>query len=125
MLTGGEVKSVKAGQAQLKGSFVDVRHGAAWLNNTYIARYKYDANSPSDPLRKRKLLLHKKQILSLDAALNTKGSTIIPLEFYEKNGFVKLLIGVCRGKKKYDRREELKKKAHDLEVDRALKKFSR
>lgn len=125
VLTGGEVKSVKTGQAQLKGSFVDVRHNTAWLNNTHIARYKYDANSVSNPLRKRKLLLHKKQVLELDAALHTKGSTIIPLEFYEKNGLVKLMIGVCRGKKKYDRREELKKKANDLEVAKAMKRFSK
>lgn len=125
VLTGSEVKSVKTGHAQLKGGFIDIKNNAAWLRNIHIARYKYDANSLFNPLRKRKLLLHKKQILTLDAALNTKGSTIIPLEFYEKNGLVKLSIGVCRGKKKYDRREELKKRAQDLEVAKAMKKFSR
>lgn len=124
-LKGGEVKSIRDGHAQLKGSFIEVKNGNALANNIHISKYKYDSNEKFNPTRKRRLLLHKKEIAMIASKLDTKGLTVIPLELYEKHGLIKLLIGVCRGKKKYDRREELKKRARDIEVAQAMKKFSR
>lgn len=122
-LTGGEVKSVKATQANLKGSYVDISANAAWLRNVYVTNYKYDHN-PQEPARVRKLLLHKEELLKLEQLQMQKGITIIPLEIYGVKNLVKVLIGVCRGKKTHDRREDLKKKAQDLDIKRALKKFA-
>jgi len=125
MLNGGEVKSVKNGSAQLKGSFIEIKHGNAFANNIHISKYKYDSSNALNPTRRRKLLLHKKEIAEITSKLDMKGLTVIPLELYEKHGLIKLLIGICRGKKKYDRREELKKRAHDIDVAQAMKRFSR
>ena len=121
-LTGGEVKAVRNGSVNLKGGFVDVHNGVPWMNNTHISRYKYD-NTGENPLRKRRLLLHKEQILKLENELKKKGITATPLELYDKNGLIKVLIGLCRGKKMHDRREDLKKRAQDLDIKRALKRF--
>lgn len=121
-LTGGEVKSVKGGHVQLKGSYVDVGSKAAWLKNVNISKYPYD-NNPLEPTRLRKLLLHKVQLLKLEQDQEQKGITLIPLEIYGKKNLIKVLIGVCRGKKMHDRRDDLKKKAQDLDVKRALKKY--
>lgn len=121
-LTGGEVKSVKAGQVNLKGSYVDIGNKAAWLRNVYVTNYKYDHN-PVEPTRVRKLLLHEHELLKLEQLQQQKGITIIPLEIYGKKNLVKVIIGVCRGKKTHDRREDLKKKAQNLDIKRALKKY--
>lgn len=124
-LNGSEVKSCKGGKANLKGAFVDVWSGEAFVNEMHISRYKHSSQKDLSPTRKRKLLLHKKEIEKLAIQLNEKGTAVIPLEIYLKGGIIKLLIGVCRGKKKFDKRETLKKKAQELEIKRALKKFSR
>lgn len=121
-LAGGEVKSVKAGQLNLKGSYVDIAENAAWLRNVHVTNYKYD-HSPQDPARVRKLLLHKEQLLKLEQLQKQKGITIIPLEVYGIKNLVKVLIGVCRGKKTHDRREDLKKKAQNIDIKRALKQY--
>ena len=122
-LTGGEVKSVKAGQVNLKGSYVDIGNKAAWLRNVYVTNYKYDHN-PVEPTRVRKLLLHTEQLLKLEQLQSQKGITLIPLEIYGVKNLVKVLIGVCRGKKMHDRRDDLKKKAENLDIKRALKKYA-
>lgn len=120
-LTGGEVKSVKGGHVNLTGSFVDVRSEKPWLKNVHISKYKYD-NAIIDPLRARLLLLKKDEIRRLEEKLSTKGITAIPLELYDKNRLVKVLIGVCRGKKLHDRREDLKKKSQIRDIERELKR---
>ena len=125
VLVGSEVKSVKDGHAQLRGSFIEVHHGNAYVKNVHISKYKFDAKADYDPLRRRKLLLHAEQINKIGMQLDTKGVAVIPLELHEKHGLVKLIIGVCRGKKKYDKREDLKKKAQNLDAAQALKRFNR
>ncbi|MFA6550296.1 MAG: SsrA-binding protein SmpB [Candidatus Gracilibacteria bacterium] len=124
VLSGGEVKSVREGHAQLKGSFVEIRHGNAFANNIHISKYRYDPIAKLEPARGRKLLLHAKEIEKIGSILDTKGMAAIPLELYGKHGLIKIQIGICRGKKKYDRRNDLKKRALDLEAAQTLKRFS-
>jgi len=140
VLNGAEVKSVRASQVNLKGSFVEVNytqsatskkgkqsraHPEAFVRNIHISPYKQAPNPSYNPTAKRKLLLHQKEILKIASELETKGVTAIPLDFHLSHNRIKLTIGICRGKKKYDRREELKKKSQNLEIKRALKNFSR
>ncbi len=121
VLNGDEVKSIKAGQANLKGSFVDVENEEAFANGIHVSRYKYSSSKTSDPTRKRKLILHKKEIITIEAEIKQKGITAIPIELYLKKGLIKLKIGICRGKKLHDKREDLKKKAQNMEIKRQLK----
>lgn len=122
-LSGPEVKSVRAGQTNLKGSYVEVKNGQAYTKNIHISPYKQASKQQTDydPTRPRKLLLHKNEIYKLETQLSEKGVSLIPLDFHLSHNRIKLTIGVCRGKKKYDRRSELKKKAQDLEIRRTLK----
>lgn len=123
ILTGAEVKSVKAGQVNLKGSFVVLTEEQPFLINCHIAPYKQAKGTQKDylPTRTRKLLLNKKEIKSLIGKAAQKGLTLLPLSVYTKKGFVKVEIGLGRGKKKKDKRELLKKKAADREIRRALR----
>lgn len=123
VLNGDEVKSIKASQVNLKGSFVDVANGEAFLNETHVSRYKQSSRPNFDPTRKRKLILHKKEIDQIAAAISQKGITAISLELYSKQGLIKLKIGLCRGKKLYDKRETLRRKDQELEIKRQLKRF--
>lgn len=125
VLNGPEVKSIKAGHVQLKGSFVSVTNGRALASNMHVSPYKYAAHTSQDPLRHRELLLRKKEIEHLSGIAGQKGHTIIPLEIFLKNNLIKVVIGVCRGKKAHDKRETLKKRAISREIDQGLKKFSR
>lgn len=111
VLFGHEVKSVKTGKASIKGSYVKILDGEPFLIGAILAPYQ-PANTPADydPQRTRKILLSKKQIAVLTGTAQTHGLTLIPLKLYDKNGKIKLLIGIARGKKKYDKRETLKKK---------------
>jgi len=129
-LDGFEVKSVKAGQIDLKGSYISLKPGKinsspeAWLISAHIAKYKkagYGAKD-YDPLRPRKLLLNKRELNSLAGKIKQKGLTILPLNVYTSQGLVKLEIGLGQGKKKYDKREALKKKDFDLRKSRLVKK---
>lgn len=127
-LSGPEVKSVRGGHANLKGSHISItpKHEIFALK-IHISPYKPAAGQQADynPTRKRKLLLHKKEIVKLEKELNTEGITLIPLDFHLSHNRIKLTVGVCRGKKKYDRRAEIKKKDQNLDIKRALKKHSR
>ncbi len=119
-LLGSEVKSCKAGQVNLKGAYIKVavtptKH-LAYIIGMHIAPYKFARQEGYDPLRTRELLLHKKEILKLAGKVKEKGLSIIPLKLYQKNGLIKLEIGLCKGKKLYDKREELKKKAIKKEM---------
>src|SRR6266849_6262307 len=110
-LTGTEVKSVMAGRIQLKESYVGVRDGEAWLFNAHISPYSHGNRENHDPLRTRKLLLHRREIDKLDEAAAKQGMTLVPTRVYFKNGRIKLEVGVARGKKMYDKREtELRRK---------------
>lgn len=123
VFNGDEVKSVKANQANLRGGFVDVEKEEAYLNEVHISRYKHSARANHEPTRKRKIILHKKEIAKIDQAINEKGITAIPLELYSKKGLIKLKIGICRGKKLFDKRETLKKRSQEMEIKKQLKRF--
>mgnify|MGYP000691581302 CR=1 FL=1 len=122
VLTGQEVKSVKIGQANLKGTYVTFHNGKAYLLNMHISKYKAAGPLPAyDPTRTRGLLLHKRQIAYLQAKSAEKGLTIMPLSVYTKGRLIKVEVAVARGKKLHDKRESLKKKDLKKELARAGK----
>jgi SsrA-binding protein len=124
VLEGSEVKALRNKQTvSFKDSFVRIENGEAWLYNLYIAPYRYATLKPPDPLRKRKLLLHKREILRLLGKVQQKGFTIIPLRVYFKNGKVKVEIALAKGKKTYDRREELRERDIKRQMERDLKNW--
>lgn len=125
VLLGTEIKSARNGKVQLKESFIRIRGGEAWISNMHISPYDQGNIFNHDPTRSRKLLLHKKQIRELEAHTKAQGVTIVPLKMYLKDGFAKLLIGVGKGKKNYDKREDLKQKDAKREIDRAMKERTR
>lgn len=120
-LTGTEIKSVRERRITLRDGFVQIRHGEAILMNVQISEYLQGNQFNHDPLRNRKLLLRKKEIQKLQEASQNKGITIVPLKVYLKHGFAKVLIGVAKGKHEYDKRETLKKRDQQREIERALK----
>lgn len=121
VLNGDEVKSIKGSQANLKGAFVDVTNDEAFINEMHVSKYKNSARKEFEPTRKRKVLLRKKEIAKIEAAITQKGVTAIPLELYAKKGLIKLKIGICRGKKLYDKRDALKKRDQEIEIKRQFK----
>ena len=125
VLLGTEIKSARNGKVQLKESFIRIRGGEAWISNMHISPYEQGNIFNHDPTRSRKLLLHKKQIRELEAHTKQQGVTIVPLKMYLKDGFAKVLIGVGKGKKNYDKREDLKQKDAKRDIDRAMKDRAR
>lgn len=124
VLTGPEVKSVKNGQISLKGSYVTVdKKNEAWLVGAYVAPYKPAANVQQkyDSNRRRKLLMHKKEIISLLGKNKQKGLTIIPVSVYTIKGLIKLDIALARGKSQIDKREKIKRREVDRQIRRTLK----
>nr|WP_106780870.1 SsrA-binding protein SmpB [Lysinibacillus timonensis] len=121
VLQGTEIKSIRAGKVQLKDSYVQIRNGEAWINNMHISPYEQGNRFNHDPLRIRKLLLHKKQIGELLGAVKRDGYTIVPLKMYIKDGYAKLLVGLGKGKKDYDKRHDMKKKEAKREMERVFK----
>ena len=124
VLTGAEVKAVKLGQISLKGAYVTLDHGSeAWLVNCHISPYlpARGQQAAYDPLRRRKLLLHKKEINTLIGSGKQKGLTIIPISVYTKSGLIKLEIALSRGKTKLDKREKIKERESEREIRRILK----
>jgi SsrA-binding protein len=120
-LQGTEVKSVRAGQIQLKESYVAVRDGEAWLFNAHISPYTHGNRSNHDPVRTRKLLLHRREIDRLAEQASTKGLTLVVTRVYLKGGRVKFEIGVGRGKKLYDKRETEMRRTVERETRAQLK----
>jgi SsrA-binding protein len=120
-LTGTEIKSVRAARVQLKDSYIRISRGEAWVINMHISPFEQGNRFNHDPLRERKLLLHKKQILDLNMAVKRDGYTLVPLKIYIKDGYAKLLLGVAKGKKDHDKRDDLRKKEAKREMDRAFK----
>ena len=121
VLTGTEVKSVMAGRVQLKESYVAVRDGEAWLFNAHISPYSHGNRANHEPLRTRKLLLHRREIDRLEQASTVQGMTLVVTRAYLKNGRVKLEIGVAKGKKLYDKRETEMRRTVDRETRAQLK----
>jgi SsrA-binding protein len=124
-LTGTEVKSVMAGRIQLKESYVGVRDGEAWLFNAHISPYSHGNRENHEPLRTRKLLLHRREIDKLDEASVKQGMTLVATRVYMKNRHIKLEVGVARGKKLYDKRETELRRTADREARAQLKERTR
>lgn len=123
VLTGQEVKSAKTGHINLSGSYARAHDGRASLLNASIQAYEHAANLEGyDPTQSRKLLLHKSEIIKLQSRLQTKGLTLLPLEVYVKKGKVKILLGLGKSKKKFDKRDVIKKREADRKIARALRK---
>lgn len=120
-LKGGEIKSVVNGKINLSDSYVDIKNGEALLINCYIAPNDGNSALESYTKRSRRLLLHKVEILKLQRKIMEKGFTIIPTKVYISNGKVKIEIGLAKGKKLYDKRQVLKDKAVQRDIDRAIK----
>ncbi|ANZ61616.1 SsrA-binding protein [Secundilactobacillus paracollinoides] len=123
VLTGTEIKSIRARRITLQDGFAQIRNGEAWLMNVHIDEYAEGNRFNHDPLRNRKLLLHKKEIKKLQDAVSDKGITLIPLRIYLKNGVAKVLIGVAKGKHEYDKRETLKRRDQQRQIDRVMKRY--
>ena len=109
-LTGTEVKSIRSGKAQLRDSFAKIEKGEVWLYNCHISPYQHGNRFNHPPIRKRKLLLHKKEILRIYNKIREKNLTLIPLKIFFSNNWAKLELGLGRGKKIYDKRDAIKKK---------------
>ncbi|QDP41190.1 SsrA-binding protein SmpB [Radiobacillus deserti] len=121
VLQGTEIKSLRAGRVNLKDSFARIDRGEAWIINLHISPYEQGNRFNHDPTRTRKLLLHRKEIDKLIGETQQQGYALVPLKIYIKNGVAKVLIGLGKGKKKYDKREDLKQKQAKRDIDRAIK----
>lgn len=120
-LVGTEVKSIRGGKANLKDSYAQVKNGEVFVCNMHVSPYEKGNIFNKDPLRERKLLLHKKEIDTLLGYTAQKGFTLIPLSLYLKKGRVKLALGVARGKKNYDKRDAIAEKSAKRDIDRQMK----
>jgi SsrA-binding protein len=121
VLRGSEIKSIRAGQVSLKEAYVRSDGREAWLVNAHIAAYNPASSEGHNPVRERKLLLHKKQIDELWEETQRKGNTIVPLQIYLKEGRAKVEIAVAKGKKKWDKRQDMAKRDAEREMARAMK----
>ena len=124
VLSGQEVKSVKTGKVSLRGSYVKILNAEAWLIGATISPYQQNNTSPDyDPQRTRKLLLKKKEVLYLFEKSQEAGLAIVPLKLYSKKNLIKLEIGLARGKKKYDKRETIKKREEEKKIRQKIKSY--
>jgi len=121
-LVGTEIKSIRDGKVNLRGSYAIARNGELWLENAHIAAYEHGNRYNHEPLRNRKLLLHRREIEQLQAKVATKGLTLIPLKLYLKGGKAKIELGLCRGKKLYDKREAIAERDVKREMERVIRK---
>lgn len=121
VLTGPEVKSIRGGRVQLKGSYVQFINNRMVIVNMHISEYKPAANASYDPTHTRSILLRKNQIEEVRAKLEQKGLTVVPLEIYLKGNLIKVQIGVCKGRKQFDKREVLKERAIKRDIEQKVK----
>lgn len=121
VLTGSEIKSIRAGRVSLGDAYVRPERGELWLLNLHIARYEASSYLSHEPLRPRKLLLHRRQITELASAVAEKGFTLIPLRLYIKDSLAKLEVALARGKKLYDKRESIMRRETERAIERAVK----
>lgn len=120
-LAGTEVKSIRLGEVNLKDSFCLIKDNEIWVRNMHVSSYKQGNIFNKDPLRPRRLLMHKKEISKLNARITQDGMALIPLSLYFNNGLVKVEVGLCKGKKLYDKRESIAKRDVDRNIERTLK----
>jgi SsrA-binding protein len=120
VLVGSEVKAIRAGKVTLVDAFADVDRGEAWLHQMDIGVYTFAHQRNHDPRRKRKLLLHRREIERLAGKIRERGSTLVPLSLYEKKGRVKAELALVHGKQSWDKREDAKKREGQREIDRAM-----
>ncbi len=123
VLTGTEVKSIRSGRAQISDAFIRIDKGEAFLYHAHIEEYLFGNLNNHIPYRPRKLILHKKEIQKLEVALQGGSRTLIPLRLYFKKGLIKVQIALCKGKKLYDKREDLKKKAILRDTERTMRDY--
>ncbi|HNS52108.1 MAG TPA: SsrA-binding protein SmpB [Anaerolineae bacterium] len=121
VLAGSEIKSIRAGQVSLQDGFVQFERGEAWLVNVHIAQYDPASRSNHEPRRRRKLLLHRREIERLMGKVQEKGFTLVPTRLYLKGSRAKVEIGLARGKRLYDKRQAIAKRDTDRQIARALK----
>ena len=122
VLTGTEIKSIRAGRVNLGDAYVKPEAGELWLLNAHIARYEAGSYLSHEPRRPRKLLLHRKQIDSLTSKVVEKGFTLVPLKLYIKDSIAKVEVALAKGKKLYDKRESITRRETEREVERTIKK---
>ncbi len=125
VLTGTEVKSVRAGRISLREAYARIEHGEGWLQGAHIAPYEQGNIYNHEPVHPRKLLLHRDQIGYLAGKVKEGGVTIVPLRVYDRNGHVKVELGLARGKKQWDKRQAIASREAKREIDRAVKELSR
>ena len=123
VLTGTEIKSIRAGSVNLKDSFAKIEKGEIFLYNCNISKYEQGNRYNHEPERVRKLLLKKKEILKMEGKIKKEGYTIVPLELFLTRGYAKLEIGLAKGKKLYDKREDITKKTQNRDIQRKLKNY--
>jgi SsrA-binding protein len=124
-LKGSEIKSIRMGRVNIRDAYARAEKGELWLHNSHISAYQAGGFNTHEPDRRRKLLMHRKQIAELEQTSNQKGLTLVPLRIYIKNGIAKLEVGVGKGKKQYDKRDAISKRETDREVERAMKSGAR
>ncbi len=123
VLLGTEVKSIKDGKLSIPDAFAEVRGGEVWVRNFHVAEYVFSSAAfQHDPDRQKKLLLRAQEIKRIDRRVREKGYTLIPLSIYLKRGLVKIELGLCKGKKQYDKRADLREKDMDRDMHRALRR---
>jgi len=120
VLRGTEIKSIRAGQVSLQEAFVALDAGEAWLYGAHIAPYEPASSANHDPIRRRKLLLHRRELRNLQRDVRQKGYTLVPTRLYLKDGRAKLEVALAKGKRKYDKRAKLKEREAERQVERAL-----
>ena len=121
VLTGTEVKSAKSGKIQLRESYATIDKNEAWLVNAHISEYSHGNRENHSPVRSRKLLLHRREITQLIGRAETKGLTLVPLKLYLKGGHAKIELGLCRGKKLYDKRDAIAERDVKREIERVIR----
>ena len=124
VLKGTEVKSLRQGRANLKDAYARIKKGEVFVHQLHIAPYPFAHYDNHDPLRPRKLLLHKREIKKLYGKVNEQGYTLVPLKIYFKSGKVKLQLALARGKRQYDKREAIRKRDEKRDLDRARKQYT-
>ena len=120
-LLGTEVKAIREGRVNLRDSFARIENGQVWLHGVHISPYSHRGYADHEPLRQRKLLMHRDEIRKLTGKTTEKGMTLVPLRMYFVKGRVKVAVGLARGKKEYDKRETIKKRETDRETRAAIK----
>jgi len=124
VLKGTEVKSLRQGRVNLKDAYANIKNGEVWVHQMHIGTYPFAYYGNHEPLRPRKLLLHKREIHKLFGRVNEQGRTLIPLRIYFKGGKVKLTLALASGKRKYDKRDAIRRRDEKRELDRARKEYT-